>query len=395
MNKQFDVLVVGAGYAGGVAARALAEQGKRVLVLERRDHIGGNAYDRPDEAGVLIHQYGPHIFHTNDKKVFDWLSRFTQWRDYQHRVIANIPDDKGGRMTYPVPFNLTSLETAFGPEEGKRLGDKLIAAYGAEKKVTILELRQNPDPEISSLADYVYEHVFVHYTMKQWGQKPEEIDPNTTARVPVFLSRDDRYFQDAYQGMPLEGYTPMFERMLDHPNITVELSCDALKRLKLEDGQIWLDGEVFEGAVIYTGQADELFGFSFGPLPYRTLDFDFETLSQDDFQGYGTVNYTVDEPYTRITEFKHLTGQDIPGVTTIVREYSKAYSGAPGETPYYAIINPDNNARYDQYRQQAGKFGSLYLLGRLAEYKYYNMDAIAARALELADSLNEERKTNG
>ena len=395
MNKQFDVLVVGAGYAGGVAARALAEQGKRVLVLERRDHIGGNAYDRPDEAGVLIHQYGPHIFHTNDKKVFDWLSRFTQWRDYQHRVIANIPDDKGGRMTYPVPFNLTSLETAFGPEEGKRLGDKLIAAYGAEKKVTILELRQNPDPEISSLADYVYEHVFVHYTMKQWGQKPEEIDPNTTARVPVFLSRDDRYFQDAYQGMPLEGYTPMFERMLDHPNITVELSCDALKRLKLEDGRIWLDGEVFEGAVIYTGQADELFGFSFGPLPYRTLDFDFETLSQDDFQGYGTVNYTVDEPYTRITEFKHLTGQDIPGVTTIVREYSKAYTGAAGETPYYAIINPDNNARYDQYRQQAGKFGSLYLLGRLAEYKYYNMDAIAARALELADSLNEERKTNG
>ena len=395
MNKQFDVLVVGAGYAGGVAARALAEQGKRVLVLERRDHIGGNAYDRPDEAGVLIHQYGPHIFHTNDKKVFDWLSRFTQWRDYQHRVIANIPDDKGGRMTYPVPFNLTSLETAFGPEEGKRLGDKLIAAYGAEKKVTILELRQNPDPEISSLADYVYEHVFVHYTMKQWGQKPEEIDPNTTARVPVFLSRDDRYFQDAYQGMPLEGYTPMFERMLDHPNITVELSCDALKRLKLEDGQIWLDGEVFEGAVIYTGQADELFGFSFGPLPYRTLDFDFETLERDDFQGYGTVNYTVDEPYTRITEFKHLTGQDIPGVTTIVREYSKAYTGAAGETPYYAIINPDNNARYDQYRQQAGKFGSLYLLGRLAEYKYYNMDAIAARALELADSLNEERKTNG
>ena len=395
MNKQFDVLVVGAGYAGGVAARALAEQGKRVLVLERRDHIGGNAYDRPDEAGVLIHQYGPHIFHTNDKKVFDWLSRFTQWRDYQHRVIANIPDDKGGRMTYPVPFNLTSLETAFGPEEGKRLGDKLIAAYGAEKKVTILELRQNPDPEISSLADYVYEHVFVHYTMKQWGQKPEEIDPNTTARVPVFLSRDDRYFQDAYQGMPLEGYTPMFERMLDHPNITVELSCDALKRLKLEDGQIWLDGEVFEGAVIYTGQADELFGFSFGPLPYRTLDFDFETLERDDFQGYGTVNYTVDEPYTRITEFKHLTGQDIPCVTTIVREYSKAYTGAAGETPYYAIINPDNNARYDQYRQQAGKFGNLYLLGRLAEYKYYNMDAIAARALELADSLNEERKTNG
>ena len=192
MKEQYDVLVVGAGYAGAVAARALAEKGKRVLVLERRSHVAGNAYDRPDEAGVLIHQYGPHIFHTNNKRVFDWLSRFTQWRDYQHRVVADIPAGQGGRLRYPVPFNLTSLETAFGTEEGRRLGEKLIAAYGAEKKVTILELRQNPDPEIASLADYVYEHVFVHYTMKQWGQTPEEIDPNTTARVPVFLSRDDR-----------------------------------------------------------------------------------------------------------------------------------------------------------------------------------------------------------
>ena len=388
MSITFDVLTAGAGYAGAVAARALAEQGKRVMVLERRPHIGGNAYDRLDDAGVLIHQYGPHIFHTNNKEVFDWLSRFTQWRDYQHRVVANIPDEKGGRMTYPVPFNLTSLETAFGPEEGRRLGDKLIAAYGAEKKVTILELRQNPDPEIAALADYVYEHVFVHYTMKQWGQKPEDIDPNTTARVPVFLSRDDRYFQDAYQGMPLEGYTPMFEKMLDHPNITVELGADALDRLDLSGDRIKVDGEPFDGPVIYTGQADELFGFKYGPLPYRTLDFRFETLERDDFQnGYGTVNYTVDQDYTRITEFKHLTGQKVPGKTTIVKEYSKAYAGIFGEIPYYAIINPENNALYGQYKALAEGFDNLHLLGRLAEYKYYNMDAIAARALELAKEL--------
>ena len=389
MSASFDVLAVGAGYAGAVAARALAEQGKRVLVLERRPHIGGNAYDRLDDAGVLIHQYGPHIFHTNNKEVFDWLSRFTQWRDYQHRVVANIPDEKGGRMTYPVPFNLTSLETAFGPEEGRRLGDKLIAAYGAEKKVTILELRRNEDPEISALADYVYEHVFVHYTMKQWGQKPEDIDPNTTARVPVFLSRDDRYFQDAYQGMPLEGYTPMFERMLDHPNITVELGVDALCRLVLSGDVIRVDGAPFRGPVIFTGQAVELFGFKFGPLPYRTLDFRFETLDRDDFQnGYGTVNYTVDQDYTRITEFKHLTGQQVPGKTTIVKEYSKAYSGVFGEIPYYAIINPENNALYEQYRALGARFDNLYLLGRLAEYKYYNMDAIADRALKLAETLS-------
>ena len=387
MEQTFDVLIAGAGYAGAVCARSLAEGGKRVLVLERRSHVGGNAYDCPDEAGVLIHQYGPHIFHTNDSRVFAWLSRFTQWRDYQHRVVADIPDEKGGRMRYPVPFNLTSLETAFGPEEGKRLGDKLIAAYGAEKKVTILELRQNPDPEISALADYVYEHVFVHYTMKQWGQKPEDIDPNTTARVPVFLSRDDRYFQDACQGMPLEGYTPMFQKMLDHPNIKVELGADALERLDLSGDVLKVDGVPFEGEVIYTGQADELFRFQYGPLPYRTLDFRFETLEKDDFQGYGTVNYTVDQDYTRITEFKHLTGQVLPGKTTIVKEYSRAYGGILGEIPYYAIINPENNALYGQYKALADRFPNLHLLGRLAEYKYYNMDAIAGRALDLAEAL--------
>ena len=223
--------------------------------------------------------------------------------------------------------------------------------------------------------------------MKQWGQKPEEIDPNTTARVPVRLSTDDRYFQDAYQGMPLEGYTPMFRRMLDHPNITVELGTDALRRLELAEGAVKFDGEVFSGPVVYTGQADELLSFRFGALPYRTLDFQFETLERDVFQTHGTVNYTVDQDYTRITEFKHLTGQVKPGVTTIMKEYSRAYTGAPGEIPYYAIINPENNALYAKYKAEADKFPNLHLLGRLAEYKYYNMDAITARALELSDTL--------
>ena len=384
--KRYDVWIAGAGYAGAVSARALAEKGKKVLVLERRDHIGGNAYDCLDEYGVLIHKYGPHIFHTNDKKVFDFLSRFTEWRRYQHRVIANVPRDNpevvpahkktDGRFFFPVPFNLDSLKNAFGEREGGRLGEKLLAAYPAQSQVTILELRQNPDPEVAAIADYVYEHVFVHYTMKQWGQKPEEIDPSTTARVPVRLSRDDRYFQDAYQGMPLEGYTKMFERMLDHPNIEVRLGVDARPILK-EAG----------GPVIYTGQVDELFGFQFGPLPYRTLDFRFETLPQDAFQTHGTVNYTVDQDFTRITEFKHLTGQELPGVTTIVKEYSRPYIGDPKETPYYAIINPENNALYAKYKAEADKKQQLHLLGRLAEYKYYNMDAIAARALELAERL--------
>lgn len=396
--RGYDALIVGAGYAGAVAARRLAEDGgKKVLVLERRPHVGGNAYDSPDEAGVLVHRYGPHIFHTGDRRVFDYLSRFTKWRRYQHRVIADLPRDNpeavpagrrpDGRFSFPVPFNLESMRAAFGGKEGRRLGQKLLDAYPAQSQVTILELRRNPDPEIAAIAEYVYGHVFVRYTMKQWGQTPEEIDPATTARVPVRLSEDPRYFLDAYQGMPLDGYTPLFRRMLDHPDITVELGQDALGRLKLADGIIRLDGEPFPGLVIYTGQADELFRFRFGPLPYRALDFSFETLPQDRFQPCGTVNYTVDRPYTRITEFKHLTGQTLPGVTTILREYSRAYTGAEGEIPCYAIINPENNALYARYRAEAEKFPNLRLLGRLAEYKYYNMDAITAQALKLTDQL--------
>ena len=387
MIQSYDCLVIGAGPAGAVAARELAERGgKRVLVLERRGHVGGNTYDRFDESGVLIHQYGPHIFHTNSGRVFDYLSRFTRWRPYEHQVVANIPEGDG-RLEYPVPFNLVSLRRAFPQEDAGRLEDKLTAAYGREKKVTILELRRNPDPEIAALADYVYDHVFVRYTMKQWGQTPEEIDPNTTARVPVFLSEDCRYFQDEYQGMPLEGYTPLFQSMLDHPNITVELNTDAAARMRLEAGKVYLDGAPFAGTVIYTGAADELFGCKYGRLPYRTLDFVFETHPVDFWQSHGTVNYTVDQDYTRITEFKYLTGQELPGVTTIAKEFSRAYTGAADEVPYYAVISPENNALYAKYRAEAERYPDFYLLGRLAEYKYYNMDAIAARALELCDDL--------
>ena len=388
MNQPYDCLVIGAGLAGAVAARELAERGgMRVLVLERRNHIAGNAYDPADEAGVIIHQYGPHIFHTRDRRVFDYLSRFTRWRNYQHRVVANV---HGVEM--PVPFNLTSLEMAYGPERAAALEKKLLAAYGAETKVTILDLRRSEDPEIKALADYVYEHIFLHYTMKQWDQSPEEIDPNTTARVPVFLSRDDRYFQDPWQGMPLEGYTALFRKMLDHPNITVELGVDARTRMTLDAAGVRLDGAPFPGLVVYTGAVDELFDCRFGRLPYRTLEFQFETHPVDFYQSHGTVNYTVSEPWTRITEFKYLTGQDLPGVTTIAKEISHAYTGAAGETPYYPIISPDNQALYARYEALTRNLGRFYLLGRLAEYKYYNMDAIVARALALCDDLLQRKE---
>lgn len=380
----YDTIIIGAGFAGAVAARELAERlGENVLILEQRPHIGGNAYDRLDEAGILIHQYGPHIFHTGSKRVFDYLSRFTDWRDYQHRVVANVHG-----MFMPVPFNLTSLRMAFGEEKGAQLADKLINCYGKESKVSILTLRENEDPDLKLVADYVYEHVFVHYTVKQWGTPPEEIDPATIARVPVFLSEDDRYFQDAYQGIPQDGYTALFEKLLDHPRITVLTGVAAKERLTFAD-EILLDGEPFGGRVIYTGALDELFDCRFGRLPYRTLDFKFETYNQEWFQPRGTVNYTVDEDYTRITEFKYFSGQVLPH-TTIVKEYSRAYTGAAGEIPYYAVISPENRALYEQYVKLTGKYPRLYLLGRLAEYRYYNMDAITLKALELCDRLAAE-----
>ncbi len=380
--SQFDAVVIGAGFAGATVARVLAEAGKQVLVVEKRNHIGGNAYDRADEAGILIHQSGPHIFHTKDKAVYDFLSRFTSWRDYAHRVVANVY----GQLL-PVPFNLTSLDIAFEGRAGA-LAEKLLAAYGPEKKVTILELRQSEDPDLSELADYVYENIFKTYTVKQWGKTPEEIDPATTARVPVFLSRDDRYFQDPYQGMPSEGYTPLFEKLLSHSGITLRLETDALELLTLTQvGTTLVEGEAFQGPIVYTGAVDDLFERRFGRLPYRTLDFVFETHPVEWFQTHGTVNYTVDQDFTRITEFKHLTGQVCPKQTTIVKEFSRAYSGAPEEIPYYPIIDPANNALYEKYAALAAEYGNLHLLGRLAEYQYYNMDAIVARALALGREL--------
>ncbi len=377
----YDVIVIGSGIAGAVAARVLAEeQGKHVLVLEKKQHIGGNCYDEKDAHGILIHKYGPHIFHTNDEEVYQWLSRFTDWYAFGHEVVARVGD-----QLIPVPFNFNSLKQIYGEEKGAALEKKLANAFGEGARVPILKLREQEDPEIQAIADFVYENIFLRYTMKQWGQTPEEIDPAVTGRVPVVLSYDNRYFGDKYQGVPLHGFTYMFEKMLDHPQIEVRTGVRAEEVLKIQEevGKVFLEGEEFTGTVIYTGPVDELFGCRFGRLPYRSLRFAFEHYDFPDYQGHSVVNYTVSEDYTRITEFKHLTGQQTEG-TTIVKEYPFAYTGAEGEIPYYAIMNAENNALYQKYAALAKKLPNFHLLGRLAEYKYYNIDAMAARAIALA-----------
>ncbi|UJF33201.1 UDP-galactopyranose mutase [Paenibacillus hexagrammi] len=389
----FDYIIVGAGFSGSVIAERIANVlHKKVLIIEKRNHIGGNAFDRFNQEGLMIHQYGPHIFHTKLKYIWDYVSQFAEWHYYHHRVLASIDGQQ-----VSIPFNLQALQDLLPSGLAQELEDKLVRQFGHGVKVPILKLRETEDRDLRWLAEFIYEKVFLHYTTKQWGMTPEELDPMVTGRVPVFISKDDRYFQDAYQGMPKLGYTAVFEGMLRHSNIKIMLNTDYKELLEVDSGtqSIRFMGRAFEGQLIYTGKIDELFNYEYGELPYRSLRFEFETLQQEKFQNTGTVNYPNEYDFTRITEFKHLTGQKHP-YTAIVREYPQAYDRqrTGQDVPYYPIPKSENQERYSQYVQKAKQMSQLILLGRLAEYKYYDMDACIAKALKVFEDRIAGRQEN-
>ncbi|KMT66605.1 UDP-galactopyranose mutase [Catenovulum maritimum] len=379
--SDFDVVVVGAGFSGAVMAERFASvQNKSVLVIEQRNHIAGNCYDKLDTNGVRIHQYGPHLFHTNNEDVWNYLSQFTSWRNYEHKVVANI-DNK----LIPVPFNLNSLFKSFDTDKSSELTKLLISTYGEGSKIPILKLKEAKNPILKELAEYIYQKVFVNYTCKQWGCKPEDISFEVTARVPVLLSHDDRYFHDKYQAIPQDGYTALVNNMLSHPNITVktELTFDEL--ICLKQGCLFdKKGEHYTGILVYTGMLDQLFDYEYGELSYRSLQFKFEQHSQKIYQSHTTVNYPNDNDFTRITEFKHINEQYELESTTIVKEYPQDYDKNDLEKniPYYPVFSEEQISAHKKYLVKVEKVQNLIAIGRLAEYRYFNMDDAIGNALD-------------
>lgn len=364
---RWDWLIVGAGFTGAVLAERIATQlDQSVLVIDRRGHIGGNAYDSP-ENGLLVHRYGPHIFHTNSERVWNYLSRFTTWRPYFHHVLGVVDGQQ-----VPIPFNLNSMQALFPPRMADRLCDTLIARYGFGQKVPILKLRTEDDVDLRFLADYVYTRVFEGYTLKQWGVRPEALSPGVTARVPVLVSRDDRYFQDRYQAMPRLGYTALFQRLLDHPRIAVELNVEYNDAL----------AAVRHDRTVFTGPIDEFFGYAHGPLPYRSLRFEHRVEAPSHGLAVGTVNFPNEFDFTRITDQRHLSGE-LEAPPLLITEYPEPYAARVNE-PYYPIPTDATAALLDRYlRDAAGLDGRVFFAGRLGDYAYYNMDQACARALAL------------
>ena len=361
-----DVLIVGAGFSGAVVAQQLADRGYEVMVIDKREHIGGNAYDRADAHGVLIHPYGPHIFHTNSDRIAQYLSQFTQWRPYEHRVLAKVED-----KLVPIPINIDTVNQLYGMD----LDEDSIQGFYDSVREPRERIRTAEDVVVNAVGQDLYEKFFRGYTRKQWGLDPSELNASVAARVPTRTNRDDRYFTDSFQNMPAEGYTRMFERLLDHPNIKVELGVDFFEMRE----------KVQARHIVYTGPVDAFYAYCFGKLPYRSLRFEHEHLADTEWvQSVGTVNFPNDYDYTRTTEFKHLTGQQHRG-TSLVREFPMA----DGD-PYYPVPRPENEALFKKYERLAEQEASVTFVGRLAQYRYYNMDQCVGAALKSVEYILEK-----
>lgn len=374
------VIVVGAGLSGATVARKLAEAGHTVTVLDKRGTIGGNVYDYIDKNGIRVQQYGPHVFHTESDEVFEFLSNFTSWVDYEHKVLANVK----GKLV-PVPFNLNSLRMLFPTDRAERIEKTLIEEFGAENSVSVLDLKKHENPEIRDFAEYVYNNIYYFYTKKRWGAKPEDLLGTVMNRVPVHLSTDDRYFKDKHLCMPQDGFTSLVTKMLAHHNIQLKLNTDAKKILTLLDGELYLNGKKFDGTVVYTGCVDELFDNKFGLLPYRSMKFKLQTKKCSSFQKAAVINYTTFARFMRTTEFSKFTCEEKDN-TVILKEYSRKFKKGKN-VPYFPIPIQNNQAYYGQYVVEAKKYKNLYLLGRLANYKYIDMDVAVQNALELSQKL--------
>ena len=365
----FDYLIVGAGFAGSVLAERLARgSNKKVLICDKRPHIGGNAYDHYNEHGILVHKYGPHIFHTNSREVFEYLSRFTEWRPYQHRVRASVD----GQIV-PIPINLDTINLLYGLNLTSFEVEEFLKKVAEPRE----HVRTSEDVVIGTVGRELYEKFFKHYTLKQWGLDPSELDASVTSRIPTRTNRDDRYFTDTYQAMPLHGYTRMFENMLDHPNIKVLLNCDYRE----------IEKEIPHREMIYTGPVDSFFGYCYGKLPYRSLEFKHETHNLQTFQSAPVINYPNEHLYTRVTEFKYLTGQE-HSKTSIVYEFPKSEGD-----PYYPVPRKENGEIYAKYKALADAKPNVHFVGRLATYKYYNMDQVVAQALTVYAKIHGTKRS--